>query len=170
MSLLDIVIYPDPILREKCEPVEEITDEIRQLIDDMTQTMYEAPGIGLAASQVGSRHRVIIVDVGDDEESGRKARLYQIINPEIVEESGSVESEEGCLSIPDIRESVKRSKSILVKGLSPEGKEMSIEADGLLSICLQHEIDHLNGVLFIDRISRLRRELIKSRLKKLALG
>ena len=167
MSLLDIVIYPDPVLREKCQPVSEITDEIRQLIEDMTETMYDAPGIGLAASQVGSLHRVIIVDVGDDEESGSEGKLYQIINPEIVAESGSVESEEGCLSIPDVRESVKRSSDITVKGLDPEGNEISIDANGLLSICLQHEIDHLDGILFIDRISRLRRELIKSRLKKL---
>lgn len=168
MSLLEIVLYPDPILREKCEPVTEITDEIRALIDDMTQTMYDAPGIGLAASQVGSRHRVIIVDVGDDEETGRRSRLYQIINPEIIETAGSVESEEGCLSIPDIRESVKRSRSITVQGLDPDGKTIKIEAEGLLSICLQHEIDHLDGILFIDRISRLKRELVKSRLKKLS--
>lgn len=167
MPPLDILLYPHPALREKCRPVSEIDEEILQLLDSMTETMYEAPGIGLAASQVGSIHRVIVVDVGDDEATGRTGRLYQLINPEIVEAEGSIESEEGCLSIPDVRESVKRSKNIVVRALDRSGKELAIDADGLLSICLQHEIDHLDGILFIDRISRLRRELIKKRLRKI---
>lgn len=167
MSILDIVQYPDSKLREECKTVTEITDELRLLLDNMATTMYEAPGIGLAAPQVGELIRAIVVDVGNDEDPEAPGNLYQLINPEITAEEGSVETEEGCLSIPDIREMVKRSALIEVKAIDPDGKDVRIEADGLLAVCIQHEIDHLNGVLFIDHLSRLRRELIKKKLKKL---
>lgn len=169
MALLDIIIYPDPRLREKCIPVSEITDETRRLLDDMAETMYHAPGIGLAASQVGSLYRAIVVDIGEDEETGRKGRLYKIINPVILQEEGSTETEEGCLSIPKIRDVVSRFSRVVVEGLDESGKPLSIDATDLLAICLQHEIDHLNGILFIDRLSHLKRELIKSKLKKLSV-
>lgn len=167
MTILDIVTHPDDRLRTKCSPVEEITDEIRTLLDDMAQTMYRAPGIGLAGPQVASNLRLIVVDVGDEPEQGRKGRLYQIVNPQIVDKDGSTSYEEGCLSIPEIRETVKRPESVRVEGWDKNGSPVAIEADGLLSICLQHEIDHLDGVLFIDRVSKLKQQLIKSRYKKI---
>lgn len=167
MALLEIVTYPDPRLRQSCLEVTEITPEIQQLLSDMAETMYEAPGIGLAAPQVGSPYRVIVVDVGEDEELGRAAHLYKIINPEIVTRNGSTDSEEGCLSIPSIRESITRSETVKVKGLDENGKVLELQADGILAICLQHEIDHLNGVLFIDHLSRLKRQLVKARLNKM---
>lgn len=166
MAILDIRIYPDEVLREVCLPVENITDEIRTLLDNMAETMYDAPGIGLAAPQVGSTHRVIVLDVGDDPENEQSSRLYKIINPEIVDSHGKTKTEEGCLSIPEMRELVPRAAEVHVKGLDPDGNPLSIEADGLLAICLQHEIDHLNGVLFIDHLSRLKRDLLKAKYKK----
>ncbi len=168
MATKAIVLYPDPQLRQVCEPVKEITDEVRQLLADMAETMYQKSGIGLAANQVGRNIRAVVVDLGADEESGREASLYQVINPTIVASVGSVESEEGCLSIPGIREVIPRHAQVTVTGLDSDGREITIEADGLLAICFQHEIDHLNGVLFIDHLSRLKRELAKSRYKKLS--
>jgi len=168
MAILDIVTYPDPRLRERAREVESVTDEIRKLLDDMAETMYEAPGIGLAANQVGVLHRAIVVDVGEDPELGIESKLYKILNPSIVKQLGSSENEEGCLSIPDVREYVTRSEQVTVIGLDENGKEITLEADGLLAICLQHEIDHLNGVLFIDHLSRLKRSLLKNKLDKLA--
>lgn len=167
MAILPIKVYPDPILKKRASEVTEITAEIERLLDDMAETMYDAPGIGLAATQVGSLHRVIVVDLGDDEETGREAKLYKLINPVIVESEGEIEMEEGCLSIPDVREYVRRSESILVSALLPSGEKVEISADGLLAVCIQHEIDHLDGILFIDRLTPLRRELVRSKLKKL---
>jgi peptide deformylase len=167
MALLDIVTYPDPRLRQTCLEVDEVTPEIRKLISDMAETMYEAPGIGLAAPQVGSPYRIAVIDVGDDEDEGRQARLFVFINPEIVKREGKVDSEEGCLSIPSIRESITRSDTVTVQALDQNGTPFTLEATGILAICLQHEIDHLNGVLFIDHLSRLKRQLIKTRLNKL---
>ena len=164
MATRPIVQYPEEVLRIKAEPVEEITEEIRTLVKDMTETMYDAPGIGLAAPQVGVSKRVIVLDVEDD---GEGTNLLEIINPEIVEFDGKIEMEEGCLSIPDIRENVKRHAWVRVEGLNPDGQEIEVEAEGLLSVCLQHEIDHLDGVLFIDKISRLRKQLIKKQLQNL---
>ncbi len=166
MALLDILLYPDPRLRTKLKPVTEITAEIRKLLEDMAETMYHAPGIGLAAAQVGAPYRVIVVDVGSNEESGRKACLYKIVNPEIRSRTGSTETEEGCLSIPDIREIVERSAQVTVEGLDENGKPLTINATGILAVCLQHEIDHLDGVLFIDRLSRLKREVLKPQLRE----
>lgn len=166
MAKLEIVTFPDPRLKKKCEEVEEVTPEIRKFLTDMAETMYEAPGIGLAAPQVGRNIRAVVIDIGEDEETGRKSRLYKLINPEIVERKGTTEYEEGCLSIPEVRETVKRSASVVVEALDENGKELTIEASDLLAICLQHEIDHLDGVLFIDRLSTLKRELVRSQLKK----
>ena len=163
MAIREIVLYPDPVLRENCEPVDKITNEIKTLVEDMVDTMYNAPGIGLAAPQVGIKKRIIVVDVGNEEKPG----LYKIINPEIIASDGKVSGDEGCLSIPDVLDSVSRFETVTVEGLDPEGKKISIEADGMLSICLQHEIDHLNGVLFIDHLSMVKKEFVKGKLKKL---
>jgi len=169
MALLPIVIYPAPILKRVADPIESITPQIKQLLSDMADTMYEAPGIGLAAPQVGYSVRAVVVDVGhDDEEDPRPGMLLKLVNPEIIEFSGTTDYEEGCLSIPDIREKVKRHAEIKVRALNENGEEIVIEADGLLSICLQHEIDHLNGILFVDRLTSIRKELIKKKLLKLA--
>ncbi|MCB0359152.1 MAG: peptide deformylase [Bdellovibrionales bacterium] len=168
MAILDILLYPDERLRQVAEPVPEINDSVRQLLDDMAETMYRAPGIGLAATQVGRNLRVITVDVGPDDDDGSPGVLYQLVNPEIVHEAGRVESEEGCLSLPDIRDRVRRSAEIVVNARDRDGKPVTIEASGLLAICLQHEIDHLNGVLFIDHISKLKRDMVVRKFTKLA--
>ncbi|MBP9838714.1 MAG: peptide deformylase [Proteobacteria bacterium] len=168
MAILDIVQFPDQRLREVCKPVEKIDNRVKQLLNDMAETMYDAPGVGLAASQVGVLERLIVIDLGVDEEAERTARLYKIINPEIVSRDGKIVHEEGCLSIPSIREKVTRSAELTVKALNEEGKEIEIVAEGLLAVCLQHEIDHLNGVLFIDHLSQIKKELVKNKLKKLA--
>lgn len=166
-AILKIVLYPDERLRKPCEPVTEITPEIRRALDDMAKTMYEAPGIGLAASQVGRNDRIIVIDLGEDEEENTSAKLYKLINPEIIERAGKIDWEEGCLSLPDIRETVRRSAEVFVKALDENGNPVEIEAKGLLAVCLQHEIDHLDGVLFIDHLSRIKRELLKPKLKQL---
>lgn len=163
MAILEILKYPNPLLRKKCEKVDHIDSDTQRLINDMIDTMYDANGIGLAASQVGVLSRIIVVDVSPiDQEKD----LLTIINPEIVSEEGEIEHEEGCLSLPEFRENVKRRKKVKVIGISPEGKEIMLDADGILAIALQHEIDHLNGVLLLDRVSRLKREIYKNKLKK----
>lgn len=166
MSVLNIFKYPDPILKRKAEPVTEITDDILRLIDDMVETMYEAPGVGLAAPQVGRSVRVIVVDANSKEEENRE--LICLINPEIIEQTGEIVWEEGCLSVPDYSADVKRAERVIIKGLDRNGKEEIIAGEGLLSIVFQHEVDHLNGVLFIDRLGLIKRDLIKRKLKKLA--
>jgi peptide deformylase len=167
MAQLEIIEYPDPRLRVQCTAVEEITDEIRKVLRDMADTMYSAPGVGLAAPQIGSTHRLIVADVGADEETGRRARLFKIVNPVITKKEGKTETEEGCLSIPGIREMVARASSVVMRGLDENGGGLTIEAEGLLAVCLQHEIDHLDGILFIDHLSRLKQQLIKSKYSKL---
>ncbi len=167
MALLKVHTYPDPILRKKCSPVEEITDDIRVLLSDMADTMYNAPGIGLAAPQVGVSKRLIVVDAGDDETTGIKGSLYKLVNPEITESEGSAESFEGCLCLPTIQNTVKRAERILLKALDQDGNSVEVEAQGLLAYCFQHEIDHLNGILIIDNLSRLKKEMIKAKLKKM---
>lgn len=161
--ILEIKTFPDEVLRRKSILVEKIDDNIKKLLDDMAETMYEAPGIGLAAPQVGVNKRVVVIDItGPEERSG----LLKIINPEIISMEGECEGEEGCLSIPQEYADVKRAEKITVKFLNEDGKEQILEADGLLSRAFQHEIDHLDGILFIDRISPLKREFIKKRIKK----
>lgn len=164
MSRLTIRTYPDPVLKGRCAPVETITDDVRRLLDDMAETMYLNNGIGLAAPQVGETSRLIVVDVKRGEEGDT---LLKLVNPRIVDGQGETRSEEGCLSCPDLLVEVKRFESVVVEAFQPDGKETTLEADGLLAICLQHEIDHLDGVLLVDRLSTLRRSLYqKKRLKE----
>ncbi len=163
MALRRICTYPDSILRERAEPVTNIDGRLQELIDDMADTMYQAPGIGLAGNQVGESCRIIIYDISAKDEPNR---LQIVINPEIVEAGGSVTFEEGCLSVVDYCAEVKRANYITVKGLDREGNPIVLKKEGLPAIVLQHEIDHLNGTLFIDHISKLKRELYKRRLKK----
>ena len=157
MALIPIILIPDPVLRKVASPVAEITDGIRQLLDDMAETMYDAPGIGLAAPQVNISERIIVMDCGRDEEP----ELYKMINPEIVasSEERSV-LEEGCLSIPNQTADVERPAHVDVRYLDVDGNEQMLHCEGLLAACVQHEIDHLDGVLFIDHISRLKRDMI----------
>ena len=169
MAILEIVKYPDPRLKKVSTPVTKIDTRIKTLLADMAETMYAAPGIGLAAPQVGVNERVIVLDLGSDEEEDGTpipARLYKIVNPEIVSAEGETEYEEGCLSIPSIKDVVTRSEKIVVRGLNEHSEPIEIAADGLLAICLQHEIDHLDGILFIDRLSAIKRNLIKAKLAK----
>lgn len=164
---IKIYTYPDPVLREKAVPVENIDGDLQKLIDDMGETMYAAPGVGLAANQVGRPIRLVVYDVTPKEEG---ENLSVIINPEIVSCEGSVTYEEACLSIVDYSADVKRSEKVCVKALDREGNPVEIEAEGFHAICLQHEIDHLNGVLYIDHISSIKRSLYKKRLKKKLKG
>ncbi len=160
---LKIYTYPDPVLRQKARPVEEVDDEIRQLARDMLYTMYEAPGIGLAANQVGELRRIIVFD-RNPRENGKAPCV--LINPEIIEAEGQVTTEEACLSVVDFCADVKRKARVRVKGLDLDGNEIHLDAEGLLAVCLQHEIDHLDGILFIDHLSALKRALYKKKLKK----
>ena len=164
MSILDILTYPDRFLLNPTRPVENVDGELQKKISDMAETMYAAPGVGLAAAQVGLDKSLIVFDAETEEKNG----VYRVlINPKIVESHGEIISEdEGCLSVPGFRSNVRRARSILVEGLDRDGNPVSIEADGLLSIVLQHEIDHLMGKLFIDRISSLKRQLYKKRVRK----
>jgi len=167
MAILPIRVYPDPVLHKRAAEVEEITAELRQLIEDMVETMYAAPGVGLAAPQVGVLKRIIVIDIGnDDAEKKRPHQLFKLVNPVIVEGRGETVCDEGCLSVPDIRENVKRKEWVKVEALDENGQPVVIETDGLLAICLQHEIDHLDGVLFIDNLSSVKRAMIKSKLRK----
>ena len=160
MRTLDIRLYPDDILRTRCQPT-EMNDEIDRLIDDMLYTMYEAPGIGLAAPQVGRNLRVIVADVSESRD-----QPVALINPEIIASDGMTEYEEGCLSLPGIYAKVRRPARIRVRALNRDGKPVELEADDLLAICLQHEIDHLNGVLFIDHLSALKRNRLLQKYRK----
>lgn len=164
MSLLDILSYPNRLLMQVTRPVENIDDELQLLIENMADTMYAAPGVGLAANQVGSRRRILVFDEMSDKE---KRQYHVIINPKLLESDGELVSEnEGCLSVPEFRSDVKRAARVVVEGLDRDGKPLRIEAEGYRAVILQHEIDHLDGKLFIDRISSLKRQLYKRRLKK----
>ena len=166
MALRDILVIPDKRLRLKSEPVKAIDKDIRALIEDMFETMYAAPGIGLAAIQIGVPKRVVTMDLAKKDDP---AEPQVFINPEIVWSSDEKATyEEGCLSIPEYYEEVERPKSVRVKFLDRDGKPQEMEADGLLATCLQHEIDHINGVLFIDHISKLKRDMVLKKFKKAA--
>jgi peptide deformylase len=166
MALRPILILPDPKLRLVSKPVEKIDGEVRRLIEDMFETMYDAPGIGLAAIQVGEPKRIVTVDLGK-KDAPRAPQVF--INPEIVDSSDELSLyEEGCLSIPDIHEDVERPARVRVRYLDADGKPQEVDAEGLLATCLQHEIDHLNGVLFIDHISKLKRDYILRKFVKAA--
>ena len=167
MSLREILIYPDSRLRKKSKPVKSFDKKLYTLLDDMAETMYDAPGVGLAAPQVGENIRVIVVDINIQEEQEKD--LKELINPKIVESKGTQISEEGCLSVPGFMGNIKRKEDIVVEALDRNGEEVVIEASDLLSRVLQHEIDHLDGVLFFDRMSKLKRQLFKRKVEK-ALG
>ena len=165
MAILTVLTYPDKFLSRPVKPVENIDGTIQDMIEDMSSTMYEAPGVGLAAIQVGFDQSIIVYDISPRDE---KRSLHVLINPKIISSEGTTISEnEGCLSVPDYRTDVKRSVSVLVEGFDRKEKPLRIEAHGLLAVVLQHEIDHLNGILFIDRISSLKRGLYKRRIKKI---
>ena len=169
MALRPILILPDKKLRQKAQPVAAVDDEIRALMDDMLETMYAAPGIGLAATQIGEMKRVLVLDVAKRQEEEASAHPMVFANPEVLWESDELSTyNEGCLSIPEIYEEVERPARIRVGYLDRDNKRQEIEADGILATCLQHEIDHLNGVLFIDHISRLKREMISKKFIKAA--
>lgn len=164
MARLPILWAPDPILKTKCAPVEAIDDDVRRLMDDMLETMYAAPGVGLAAPQVGVTRRVIVVDTAGEDE---KARPIQLANPEIVRASEQTRiGEEGCLSLPEHFAEVERAAAVTVRYLDRDGEEQKVDAEGLLAVCLQHEIDHLNGVLFVDHLSALKRNIILKKMVK----
>lgn len=161
MALLDIIYYPDKRLRTVAKPVERVDDGIRQLVDDMFETMYAAPGIGLAATQIDVHQRVIVIDTSPDND-----QPLCLINPEIIKSDGIEECEEGCLSIPEIYEIVQRAETVTVKALNREGDEYTLDADDLLAVCIQHEMDHLVGKLFVDYLSPLKRQRLKKKLLK----
>jgi peptide deformylase len=164
-----VLQFPDPRLKRVSAPIERVTDEIRDLARDMLDVMYDEPGIGLAAPQLGEPVRLIVLDtLWKDEEAGGERRPLVLVNPEIVEREGKVVWTEGCLSVPDFTADVERSERVRVRGLDLDGREYVEEAADLRAVCFQHEIDHLDGVLFIDRISRLKRSLYVSRRKKAA--
>lgn len=162
MAILDILHYPDSRLHTIAKPVAVVDDRIRQLVKDMAQTMYDAPGIGLAATQVNVHERVIVIDLSEEQN-----QLLVLINPEIVWQSEAAQTyEEGCLSVPGVFETVKRAAEIRVKALDEQGQTQEIEADGLLAVCIQHEMDHLNGKVFVEKLSMLKQSRIKNKLQK----
>ncbi len=163
MALLPILRYPDPRLHTRAAPVREVTDTIRKLIADMAETMYEAPGIGLAATQVDVHKRVVVIDVSED-----KSGLLALINPEIIARSGEQVCEEGCLSVPGIYDKVSRSEKVTVRALNQKGESFDLDAEGLLAVCIQHEIDHLDGKVFVEYLSQLKQTRIKGKLAKKA--
>jgi len=166
MTTKPLVLLPDPVLRQTSKPVERVDDDLRRFADDMLETMYDAPGIGLAAIQVGEPIRMLVMDVSKEEEDNKP---YVLINPEVVATGDEVSTyEEGCLSIPDYYAEVERPASVTVNYLDRDGKSCTMEADGMLATCVQHEIDHLNGILFIDHISKLKRDMVIKKFTKLA--
>ncbi|MFZ5894465.1 MAG: peptide deformylase [Myxococcota bacterium] len=159
----EILKYPDPRLREKAAPVAEVTDELRVLIDDMAETMYSSKGCGLAANQIGVDKRVFVVDCAAEDEP---SDLKVFINPEIIQADGSQTWDEGCLSFPGVSEEIKRAEHVKVRALDRFGKPFELEAEGLLAVAIQHELDHLNGVLMIDKLSALKRRMMGRKLAK----
>ena len=164
MALLKIRHYPDPVLKKVAEPVKEFNEELRQLASDMAETMYAAPGIGLAAPQVGVSTRLIVLDCSARDE---EAQLLVMVNPEIVDQEGECCEEEGCLSVPEYYAKVNRSAKVKVSFQDIDGEQRLIEAEGLTSICCQHEIDHLDGILFVDHLSPLKRSMFRKKWKKI---
>jgi len=165
MAILPILTAPDPLLKKKAKPVDAVDDDIRKLMDDMLETMYDAPGIGLAAPQVGVSKRVIVLDISKDDED---AQPLKMANPEIIWESDDINTyEEGCLSVPEQYAEVKRPSHVKVRYLDYQNEIREIEADELLAICIQHEMDHLDGILFIDYLSSLKRNMMIRKVKKL---
>ncbi|MEW5790613.1 MAG: peptide deformylase [Pseudomonadota bacterium] len=161
MALLDILEYPDPRLNRPATPIVRVNKDILRLADDMAETMYDAPGIGLAAPQVAAGQQLIVVDISEN-----RNELLTLVNPEIIEAHGIEEMKEGCLSVPGVYELVQRAERIKVRAQDLQGKPLELEADGLLAVCLQHEIDHLHGRIFVEHLSRLKQNLIRKKLTK----
>lgn len=161
MAILDILLYPDKRLRTVAKPVEKVDEVIKKLVDDMFETMYVAPGIGLAATQVNVHQQIIVIDVSEHSD-----QPLCLINPVIIDEEGTETCDEGCLSVPEIYETVERSKKITVKAMDQNGDEYTMQADEMLAVCIQHEMDHLKGKLFVDYLSPLKLQRIKKRLLK----
>lgn len=161
MALLNILQYPDERLHTVAEPVAEVDDSIRKLINDMAETMYEARGIGLAATQVDVHKRVVVIDLSEERND-----LLVLVNPEITHKEGETTYEEGCLSVPGIYDTVTRAEKVTLKALDADGKPYTLDADGLLAICIQHELDHLNGRVFVEHLSPLKQSRIRTKLKK----
>jgi peptide deformylase len=161
MALLDILTYPDPRLRQRASPVDAVDAHVRKLAEDMAQTMYAAKGIGLAATQVGVAKRVVVMDL-----SAEHDQLLVLINPRVLARDGSQECEEGCLSVPDVFETVERALRVTVSYLDLDGEARQMDADGLLAVCVQHEIDHLDGKLFVDYLSRLKQDRLRKKADK----
>jgi peptide deformylase len=161
MAQLPILTYPDPRLHTVAKPVTEVDERIRRLADDMAETMYEAPGIGLAATQVNEHVRLIVIDVTED-----RSGLLVFINPEILEKQGEAVAEEGCLSVPGIYDKVERAERVRVTALNRAGERFTLDADGLLAVCIQHEMDHLSGKVFVEYLSQMKQSRIKTKMKK----
>ena len=161
MAILDILRFPDPRLHNKAKQIAEVDAALQRLVDDMLETMYHAPGIGLAATQINVAKRVVVIDISED-----KNQPLVLINPEILERDGKEENEEGCLSVPGIYENVTRAERIRVTAQDREGQPFELDAEGLLAICIQHELDHLDGKLFVDYLSSLKRQRIRKKLEK----
>ncbi len=171
MAIREIRKFPDPVLRTKTGRVEAIDSSIERLIDDMVETMHAAPGVGLAANQIGVSLQLAVIDITtrEEREKGKQRPLVVIINPEILSQEGSIVEEEGCLSIPDYAENVKRAARVRVRAQDRTGKPFELEAEGLMAKALQHEIDHLNGLLFVDRLSPLKKSIFKRKYRKVVL-
>jgi len=165
MAIRTILHYPDTRLRQKALPVDQITPEIRALVEDMAETMYAAPGVGLAATQIGEPHRIFIVDIAAEDEP---SNLMVFINPEIVENQGDQTGPEGCLSFPGITEDIKRASRVRIRAIDKEGKPFELTAEGLLSVAIQHEHDHLEGVLMIDKMGVLKKRIVQRKMQKRA--
>lgn len=163
MAKLEILHFPDPRLRNKARPVDKVDDKVRQFVDDMLETMYDAPGIGLAATQVNVTKQIIVIDLSEN-----KDQPLCLINPMILRAEGEEETEEGCLSVPGVFESVKRSEFIEVRAIDRQGKPFEMKANGILAVCIQHEMDHLEGKLFVDYLSQLKKYRIRKKLEKKA--
>ena len=161
MSILKILQYPDPRLRTVAQPVDEVDDAIRTLVDDLFETMYQAPGIGLAATQADVHKRVLVIDISES-----KDQPLCLINPEIIKQDGLEKMDEGCLSVPGIYEPVQRARKITVRALNRDGKQFDTEAEDLLAVCIQHEMDHLEGKLFVDYLTEMKRQRIRKKLQK----
>ncbi|WP_456434201.1 peptide deformylase [Thermosulfuriphilus sp.] len=165
MSNRKVLIYPEPLLRQQAEPIREIDAALQKLIDDMVETMYRAKGVGLAANQIGELKRLVVMDV--TQKDGQPGELIVLINPEILEAEGEVYEEEGCLSLPGYSAKVKRHARVLARAYDREGREFKLEGEGLLARALQHEIDHLNGILFVDHLSPLKKALFRKKWRKI---
>jgi peptide deformylase len=163
MSIRRIITYGHPILRQRTQEVSDLNGSLQQLIDDMAETMYAAPGVGLAANQVGSPHRLFVANPSEDRDP---SKLLVVVNPELVESDGEMLAEEGCLSVPDFREEVRRARRVVLRGLDRSGRPLAIEGTDLLARIFQHEMDHLNGLFFVDRLSPAKRDILARKLKK----